>query len=360
MLSGDVLSGVGGDDLMTASSFALEFSLDIGSDIELSDPNFDGDEAADPGDVYMWQSLSIKPPGRDGFKDDATLFGADPYRLYIEKLDYGDAPESAVTVGRYPTTFASNGARHVIDDLYFGTVPTDVDADPNGQPNATATGDDADGNNDERGVIFNKPLLWGMPTSVDVTASAPGRVSVWIDLNGDQDWTDPGERVVADYLVAAGMTTIPFALPPTPAVVPTLATFARARVNVNAGLTSTGLAIGGEVEDRAVEVHSPGAIAGQKYWDVNANRKWDSGEPLLSGWTIFVDRNDSGKRDPGEEWDLIDSADTCWAAWNRGSTRLSRKPRRRCGRRPIRRLRGPTPYRSSAARLFPAGTSAIG
>jgi hypothetical protein len=59
-------------------NYLFEFSLDIGSDIELSDPNTNGNEAADPGDVYWWQSAPIIPPGRDGFKDDLSIFGMDP------------------------------------------------------------------------------------------------------------------------------------------------------------------------------------------------------------------------------------------------------------------------------------------
>lgn len=61
------------------SAFLLEFSLDIGSDKELSDPQKDGDEAFDPGDVYAWLSAPVLPPGRNGFKDDGMrIFGQDP------------------------------------------------------------------------------------------------------------------------------------------------------------------------------------------------------------------------------------------------------------------------------------------
>ena len=62
-----------------SSDYAFEFSLDIGSDTELSDPFMDGDEGFDPGDVYWWQSAPVVPPGRDGFKDDAFIFGNDPW-----------------------------------------------------------------------------------------------------------------------------------------------------------------------------------------------------------------------------------------------------------------------------------------
>ena len=60
--------------------FRFEFSLDIGSDTEMSDPLRDGDEGFDPGDVYWWQGPPVTFPGRDGFKDDTTIFvGFDPF-----------------------------------------------------------------------------------------------------------------------------------------------------------------------------------------------------------------------------------------------------------------------------------------
>ena len=64
---------------LMAQHYAFEFSVDIGSDKELSDPFVDGDEAFDPGDVYWWQGPPVLPPGRDGFKDDMFIFGMDPW-----------------------------------------------------------------------------------------------------------------------------------------------------------------------------------------------------------------------------------------------------------------------------------------
>lgn len=61
------------------TNFIAEFSLDIGSDTELSDPNRDGNEMFDPGDIYSGlSSLSISG-GSDGIIDDALFFGKDPY-----------------------------------------------------------------------------------------------------------------------------------------------------------------------------------------------------------------------------------------------------------------------------------------
>jgi len=76
---GDMNSN-GIDDACEAdlTPYVIEFSLDIGSDTELSDPNQSGNEAFDPGDVYASPSAPVVPPGRDGFKDDELIFGCDP------------------------------------------------------------------------------------------------------------------------------------------------------------------------------------------------------------------------------------------------------------------------------------------
>ncbi len=57
----------------------LLFSLDIGSDTELSDPVMDVDEVFDPGDAYLFQGAYIPMPGTDGYFDDAQAFGTDPH-----------------------------------------------------------------------------------------------------------------------------------------------------------------------------------------------------------------------------------------------------------------------------------------
>ena len=99
--------------LLLSGSYLFEFSLDIGSDTEVSDPNADGDEAFDPGDVYLWQSGPVVPPGRDGFKDDQVLFAADPSP---------DPPASPVPVGtggpvQYPLYFDLDGHDQLDVDL---------------------------------------------------------------------------------------------------------------------------------------------------------------------------------------------------------------------------------------------------
>ncbi len=58
---------------------SLLFSVDIGSDTEMSDPQMDADEVFDPGDAYLFQGAFIPMPGTDGYIDDALGFGGDPF-----------------------------------------------------------------------------------------------------------------------------------------------------------------------------------------------------------------------------------------------------------------------------------------
>ncbi len=80
--------------------YVWEFSLDIGSDKELSDPFADGDEGADPGDVYFSTEGPFTPPvfpcGRDGLKDDLFIFGFD---VFPSPPDCGMPPATRVPVG---------------------------------------------------------------------------------------------------------------------------------------------------------------------------------------------------------------------------------------------------------------------
>ena len=59
---------------------AMVFSLDIGSDTELSDHQSNGNEVFDPGDLYLWDLDGLNPllSSADGIFDDAVFFTHDP------------------------------------------------------------------------------------------------------------------------------------------------------------------------------------------------------------------------------------------------------------------------------------------
>jgi uncharacterized repeat protein (TIGR01451 family) len=161
------------------------------------------------------------------------------HEVFIEELDYGDAPDPA-----YPTLLASDGARHILGGpLYLGAH---VDPEIDGLPSADALGDDQNNLDDEDGVVFGSLIVIGTMAEVDVTASAAGLLNAWVDFNADGDWLDAGEQIFTDEPLVVASNLLGFTVPPT-TVAGTL--FARFRVDTSGGLSPTGLALDGEVED---------------------------------------------------------------------------------------------------------------
>ncbi|MEM6795963.1 MAG: GEVED domain-containing protein, partial [Acidobacteriota bacterium] len=125
-------------------------------------------------------------------------------------------------------------------------------------------GDDEDGLDDEDGVVFTDDdgvLVPGTTTEIEVTAGTVGGVlDAFLDWNGDGDWQDAGEQNAVGTAIAAG-ETVTLAVPvPLPAVAG--ASCARFRLSTAGGLTPTGLAMDGEVEDYAVEIGTPDPVLG--------------------------------------------------------------------------------------------------
>jgi hypothetical protein len=119
--------------------FLIEFSVDIGSDAELSDPFVTGNEAFDPGDVYAWRSAPVVPPGRDGFKDDAFIFGVDPAP---DPPDGAVPPATAAPVGigsisYYFDVFDLDGHDQLPDSLQQIVPPTAPLPEPYPLPTAS-------------------------------------------------------------------------------------------------------------------------------------------------------------------------------------------------------------------------------
>ncbi len=175
-----------------------------------------------------------------------------------EEMEYGDAPDVAQG-SSYPTTLASNGARHgYVPSVRLGAL---IDAETDGQPDLTATGDDLlDGNDDEDGVVFVTSLIPGVAAAVQVTPSTAGYVNLWIDLDGNGDWAGANERIFTDHPVAAGTVNLGFVPPGTGFAGPT---FARVRFSsqpLPAGVDYRGYAPDGEVEDELVTIDPAVAV----------------------------------------------------------------------------------------------------
>lgn len=168
----------------------------------------------------------------------ATSGEVEDYRVLLDGIDYGDAPDPA-----YPTLAANNGARHLLSGGHF--LGGGIDEELDGQPNADATGDTDDG------VVFQGEIVSGQTGVVDVEASETSRLDAWIDFNADGDWDDPGEQIFASAVLNAGANPgLSYTVPDT-ITAPTV-TFARFRSSANGGLASTGAASSGEVEDYQV------------------------------------------------------------------------------------------------------------
>ncbi len=204
-------------------------------------------------------------------------------------LDFGDAPSS------FKTLLANDGPRHVIGSLFLGTA---VAAEPDGQPGLSALGDDSNstGQNgivdDEDGITFLSALGVGTTRQFRVRASEAGFLDVWIDFNRDGVFTagenlSSGSAVIDDggasgfdggassfeggassfggnisgsfnistgIAVPAGFSTVSFDIPNTAIAG---ASIARFRLSSTGGLSPTGLAGDGEVEDYLINIAAP-------------------------------------------------------------------------------------------------------
>ena len=198
---------------------------------------------------------SSKDAKPDGFLPDGEV---EDYRIVLTSgeatMDFGDAPEN------YPTLLANDGARHSMSKLYMGAG---VDLEPNGQPTPDSLGDDKSpaGTNDEDGVVWLSPLVAGQPAKVRITCSVPpgstAFVDAWLDLNRNDSWSDNGEKILASVPVTSGDNDLTFTVP---ASAMAGATYARFRLSSKGGLSPSGFAGDGEVEDYRVGIEPPAAL----------------------------------------------------------------------------------------------------
>jgi hypothetical protein len=181
--------------------------------------------------------------------------------------DFGDAPDPM-----YPTLLANNGASHVIVPGYC--MGTAIDAEPDGQPNATATGDDSNGApDDEDGVVFTTPIIQGASAGITVTVTGTGQINAWIDFNADGDWADAGEQIFTNQAAVPGANQLNFTVPLSASLG---STFLRVRFSTLPGLSYNGPAPDGEVEDYQVMI-----LEGEVPQEVDFGDADDSPYPTL-------------------------------------------------------------------------------
>lgn len=180
--------------------------------------------------------------------------------------DYGDAPEEGTA---FPTSIARNGAYHLVDPGFH--LGPKSDAENDGQPNATASGDDlvpAGAGDDEDGVRFLTPLVAGGVARIEVEASMAGSLDAWIDFNLDRSWSDSGERIFNARALVPGLNVLSFNVPAS--LARGGASMARFRFSKQGGLGVGGFGDTGEVEDYAVNIDRPSpcelGCSGQDFW----------------------------------------------------------------------------------------------
>ena len=189
-------------------------------------------------------------------------------------LDFGDAPDT------YGTLLTSNGPRHSITGPGLGT---NIDNESDGVPSTGADGDDTAGSpDDEDAVTFPACLTAGIANNIPIQVNGTGKLSLWIDLNGDGDFLDSGEMLL-NNVPHTGLTSFPIIIPTT--ATPG-ATYARARVIASSdpNLTSPlGAASSGEVEDYAVSICKDFGDAPDSYCTLLASDgpRHDGTGPLL-------------------------------------------------------------------------------
>ncbi len=204
--------------------------------------------------------------------------------------DFGDAPAP------YPVTQSDNGARHegrVSINFDFGpTLGETLDLEADGANSVLAGGDGAD----EDGVVFGAVNAGRTDASVVVkvrNAALGGRVDAWVDFNGNGSWSDPGEKII-DSAAVTNNTNRRFTFSvPANAVIGT--SYARVRISTAGGLTPTGAAPDGEVEDHRVTIGLASPVltapAAAAKVDVTSNYRvtFQWGEiPQAVGYEIWV------------------------------------------------------------------------
>ena len=239
----------------------------------------------------------------------AALTGeVEDYPVSITRRDFGDLPDTGVGTGagNYQTLLSDNGAAHdIVDGLYLGTL---VDPEGDGQPSATADGDDNGGTPDDEDGVNTADLATfhlGSPANLRVTATnttgVAAQVCGFVDWNQDGDFADT--RETASVAVPAGVSGGNFTLSfgPVPSFGPLGQTYARVRLQYAATpCTPSGLVDAGEVEDYTATV-LPGEMSlGNLVWqDRDNSGTVSSGELPFAGIPValFRDANDDGTPD---------------------------------------------------------------
>jgi len=182
--------------------------------------------------------------------------------------------------------------------LGFG-YPADSESS---QFSSSAALDDDDTNtsspnfDDEDGVrIGSQPtvsselnMTVGNTYDLNVTTIGTGYLSAWVDLNGDGDFADTDEQVLADEFLSSTIATETIISLVLPSSSYTGVSYARFRFSGTSGISFSGDGVRGEVEDYKLLFNPAGNVIGHLYSDTNGDGTQNVGEADLAGVTVIV------------------------------------------------------------------------
>ena len=278
-----------GPTLVSASGQTAELNEQEaagGSTIELDFGSSYKSAAGSP-DSMQWASMNFGELYSATTHSGVVLDSSD---ARATQYDLGDAPDS------YGTQLADDGPRHAHKGPRFGDGI-------NREANPRAV-DGFDDNFDAVGVTYgnveradgvsifvsNKAGTNTGEIQVDiqnlnVAEGQTAYVSAFIDWDGDGNFTDPGENVVAGFEVSDNtIYDLPsFTIPATDLITDSGSTWMRLRIHSNPmgngeALTHLGHANDGEVEDHEISLVQGGEIHGLKFEDMNGDGVYDTSD----------------------------------------------------------------------------------
>ena len=173
--------------------------------------------------------------------------------IHVPTADFGDAPSG------YPVLLSESGAWHTAVGPTLGPE-RDVESSTSVQHSPAADFDDNTGSpDDEDGVTIAANIVALDTTTITVNLQNPDPtqniLNAWIDYNLDGSFTGPDEQIIADQDLgtAAGPQDFNVSIPA--AFLGTAA--ARFRLSTSTGVSSTGGAGDGGVEEYVVTIDSP-------------------------------------------------------------------------------------------------------
>lgn len=237
----------------------IDFNMD--GDWDDTDEHLFTDQLLNAGNQFLYFNIPFVPnqtvsigtfarfristmPGLDvvGYAPDGEV---EDYHVWLDVLDFGDAPDPPYTT--------KTGLGHMVK---YGSGPhiwlgDQIDAEYSGQADLAAMGDDMDGNDDDDGIIFTSPIRTGLTANVTVIAHGDGKLSGWIDFDGDGDWVSPSEQIFTNISLSSGSHNLGFGIPgyATPKK-----TYARFRFAKTPQEHSSGFSPYGEIEDYLIHI----------------------------------------------------------------------------------------------------------